>query len=75
MRPMPSGGHDRKQPAVPATTSSSHSAPCHQRRRKPSSNSDAVSVQNTTLLPADKASSGTVQRPSWGEKPATDVIA
>src|SRR5215510_15132538 len=75
VRPMPSVRDCRKQPAVPATTSSSHRAPCHQRRRKPSSNSEAVSVQKTTLLPADSASSGTVQRPSCSEKPADEVIA
>ena len=75
VRARPSGRADRKHAAVPAITSTSHSATCHQRRRKPSSNREAVSVQNTTLLPADSASSGIVHGPSWAEKPAAEVIA
>jgi hypothetical protein len=75
VRASPSVRDDRKQATVPASTSTSHRAACHQRRRKLSSNNAPVNAQNTTLLPADRASRGIVQGPSWGEKPAAEVMA
>ena len=71
----PSAWPGTRHIAKPPITSSSHSAACHPRNRKESSNSADVKAQNTTLLPDDKAISGNVQMPSDGEKPAVEVIA
>ena len=71
----PSGGVGDRHIAKPPATSSSHSAACHQRSRKPSSNRAALNAQNTTLLPADSASSGMLHAPAMVGYPAAEVSA
>lgn len=54
-------GAIQTHPAKLKAVTSPQTSPCHQRKRKSSSNSARVNSQNTTILPVDSAISGACQ--------------